>query len=206
MKKFAFFYLIISIFAFAEVADVSFVLKGGYSPWGNYKETVDGVESKTTVSNSIVAYGELYARSKTFDNFYFGAGAGYLRAGTLGEALLGSTDLGVDYMPIYLIFQYEPESEHYFDYLMYLTLRTGISYERDMGRIKEDAGFSASYSTASPYAGLSWGFEKSGFLIEAFYDFNIGAAANLTELGKTILMQTRRIGFNLGYRFNSAYR
>lgn len=206
MKKFAFFYLIISIFTFAEVADVSFVLKGGYSPYGFYKETVNGTESTTTLTGSFSSYAEIHARSKTFDNFYFGAGAGYLRAGTLGDSLSGSTNLGVDYFPIYLVLQYEPLSEHYMDFLMHFALRAGVSYEKDRGRIKNDAGFSASYSTASPYLGLSWGFEKSGIIIEAFYDFNIGASTNLTKLGDTILMQSRRMGLNLGYRFNSAYR
>lgn len=206
MKKFTFFYLLFSILTYAEVVDVSFVLKGGYAPLGFYKETVAGVTSKTTVSNSLNGALEIHSRTKSFDNMYFGAGAAYLRSGTLGESLLGSNELGVDYFPIYFLIQYEPKSYHYFDFLMYFTARGGISYERDMGRIKEDAGFSTSYSTASPYAGFSWGFEKEGIMAEAFYDFNIGAAANLTELGDIILMQTRRIGINVGYRFNSSNR
>lgn len=206
MKNFAFFYLLLTLFTYAEVVDVSFVVKGGYAPLGFYKETVDGTESKTTVSNSLSAALELHSRSKSFDNFYYGAGLAYLGSGTLGDPLLGSTDLGVDYFPVYFFLQYEPQSAHYFDFLMYLTLRGGVSYERDMGRIAEDANFSTSYSAASPYAGISWGFEKEGIMLEAFYDFNIGAAANLTDLGKTILMQTRRIGLSLGYRFNSSNR
>ena len=57
-----------------------------------------------------------------------------------------------------------------------------------------------------PYGGLSWGFEKENFMLEAFYDFNIGASANITPIGDIILMQTRRIGLSLGYRINSGYR
>jgi hypothetical protein len=38
MKKFTFIYLLLFGFAYSEVADVSFVMKGGYSPLGFYKQ------------------------------------------------------------------------------------------------------------------------------------------------------------------------
>lgn len=211
MKKFIFIYLTLFSFSYSEIADVSFVMKGGYSPLGFYKQNItsqDGEDSedKTTVTNTLTANIELHSRSKSLENFYYGAGLGYIGSGTLADSIDGSDKLGVDYFPVYLFLQYEPESEHYFDFLMYFALRAGVSYERDQGRISESAGFSNVFSTPSPYGGISWGFEKENFMIEAFYDFNIGASANITPVGDIILMQTRRIGINIGYRVNSGYR
>ena len=211
MKKFAFIYLLLFGFAYSEIADVSFVMKGGYSPLGFYKQNLtvqDGedLDDKTTVSNTFTANLELHSRSKSLENFYYGAGLGYIGSGTLADSIGGSDKLGVDYFPIYFLLQYEPESEHYFGFLMYFSLRGGISYERDQGRISDNAGFANVFSTPSPYGGLSWGFEKENFMLEAFYDFNIGASANITPIGDIILMQTRRIGLSLGYRINSGYR
>lgn len=207
MKKFIFLFFMINLMIFGAFADVSYVFKGGYAPLGFYTEIVGDNESKTTLSNSLSAFAELQARSNLLENFYYGGGIGYLSSGTLGEALLGSDKLGVDYYPIYLMFQYEPQSYHYSDLLMYFNFRYGFSYEVDRGRIKESAGFPTSYSTASPYGGISWGFEKAGFLLEAFYDFNVGASANLTNsTGETLIMNSRRIGVNLGYRVNNGNR
>lgn len=214
MKKFVFFYLLLITFAYSEIADVSFVVKGGYAPLGYYTESLSGSLSyteQTTLTNSLTAFLELQSRSKSLDNFYYGAGIGYIGDGTLGKALLGNTLLGVDYYPLYFFLQYEPESEHYFDFLMYLSFRTGLSYEKDKGRLSGSTGFGSTFSTMSPYFGFSWGFEKNGIIVEAFYDFNYGASANLTDLGDaqlgdSIIMQTRRIGVNVGYRFNSGYR
>lgn len=212
MKKFAFIYLLLFGFIYSEIADVSFVMKGGYSPLGFYKQSLTDdstgttTEDKTTVSNSLTANLELHSRSKSLDNFYYGAGLGYIGSGTLADSIDGSDKLGVDYFPIYFLLQYEPESEHYFGFLMYFSLRGGISYERDQGRISDNAGFANVFSTPSPYGGISWGFEKENFMLEAFYDFNIGASANITPIGDIILMQTRRIGLSLGYRVNSGYR
>lgn len=207
MKKFIFLFFTINLIILGAFADVSYVIKGGYAPLGFYSETVSGTESKTTLNNSITAFAELQARSKFWDNFYYGGGIGYIGSGTLGKELLGSDELGVDYFPIYLMFQYEPSSYHYSDLLMYFNFRYGFSYEMDKGRIKESAGFPSSYSAASPYGGISWGFEKNGFLAEAFYDFNVGASVNLTNIsGETIIMNSRRIGINLGYRINNGNR
>jgi len=212
MKKFAFIYLLLFGFVYSEVADVSFVMKGGYSPLGFYKQTLTDdatgttTEDKTTVSNTLTANLELHSRSKSLENFYYGAGLGYIGSGTLADSIDGSNEVGVDYFPIYLFLQYEPESEHYFGFLMYFSLRAGVSYERDQGRISENAGFANVFSTPSPYGGISWGFEKENLMVEAFYDFNIGASANITPIGDMIIMQSRRIGLSLGYRINSGYR
>ena len=212
MKKFTFIYLLLFSFIYSEIADVSFVMKGGYSPLGFYKQTLTNndtgtsIEEKSAVTSTITANFELHSRSKSLENFYYGAGLGYIGSGTLADPVDGSNKVGVDYFPIYLFLQYEPESEHYFDFLMYFTIRGGISYVRDQGRSSENGGFGSGFSTSSPYGGFSWGFEKENLMIEAFYDFNIGASANITPIGDMIIMQSRRIGLSLGYRINSGYR
>ncbi len=108
MKKFTFIYLLLFGFAYSEIADVSFVMKGGYSPLGFYKQNLtvqDGedLDDKTTVSNTFTANLELHSRSKSLENFYYGAGLGYIGSGTLADSIGGSDKLGVDYFPIYFI-------------------------------------------------------------------------------------------------------
>lgn len=209
MKKFIFFYLLLIGFAYGEIADVSFVIKAGYAPYGFYTESLSGTSSyteKVNLTNSIDGKLELHSRSKSFESLYYGVGFAYIGSGTLSKSLLNSTSLGVDYYPFYFFLQNEVESNHYPGWEMFFNFRAGLSYEKDKGRIKGDAGFSSALATPSPYAGLSWGFEQSNFIAEVFYDLNIGASANLTEFGDTILMQSSRIGLSLGCRLNSGYR
>lgn len=212
MKKIIIFYLSLISLSFGEISDVSFVLKGGFTPLGFYEQSVKDdttkttTKDKTTMSNGLNVNLEFQSRSKTFDNFYYGVGLGYLQSPSLKDEIGGISELGVDYFPVYFLLQYEPESEYYFEFLMYFSMRAGISYERDIGRLKESTSFGNIFSTPSPYLGFSWGFEKENLMVEAFYDFNVGASANLTPIGDYITMNSRRIGLSVGMRLNASDR
>ncbi len=212
MKKFIFLlFILLHTIIIAEVADISFILKGGLSPIGYYKEvlttpTLD-IEQTEYVKNSLNLKLEFHGRSNLFQSLFWGAGVGYIGSGTLENSINGSTELGVDYFPIYLLLQTQYNSNYYYEWDMFFAIKGGLSYERDKGRIGTNSGLTNILSSPSPYFGLAFGFESYNMILEFFYDLNIGASTDLTELGKSnLIMKSDRIGINLGYRFNSSWK
>lgn len=212
MKKLIF--LIIFTFPavlLAEVADTSFIIKGGTSLYGVFyenlsSETLD-VEDQAQIERNYNLKVEFHGRSKWFNSLYWGAGVGYIYSGTLSESLGGSDKVGIDYYPIYLLLHAQYESYHYYDWDFFFTLKGGVSYEKDKGRMTGASGFSSHIvSVPSPYFGAAFGFEKNNFIIEFFYDLTAGASTDVSNVGDGVLITKQDIlGVNLGYRINSGW-
>lgn len=212
MKKFIFFmFLISSSFIFAEVADISFILKGGYSPFGIYGEPLEGTTEDTIyLRQSVNVKAEFHSRSKTFDSLYWGAGIGYIGQGTLDEELGGTTNLNVDYYPIYLLLHIQYPSHHYYDWDMFFAFRGGLAYAKDKGRLSSNSNIKDPLEVPSPYFGFGFGFERNNFILEFFYDLNAGATVDKYYDSNDddvdfLTLWSHRFGVNVGYRFNSSW-
>lgn len=223
-KKLFFLFTIISISLFSEVSDVSFVLKGGYNILGRYTEAdsfgeigkLFSPEDNTKLTGSYHVKGEFHSRSRRFRGLFWGAGVGYMGGGSLDPSVGGSSKLGIDYFPLYLLMHLQFQSNYYYDWDMYFSNRLGISYVMDRGRLGDNE-ITEPLSTPTPYIGGAFGFERQNFIIEFFFDAVAGASVNkevdLSDLDEFdiedsiafLALWNYRMGISIGYRFNSGW-
>lgn len=227
MKKFILLlvsFLIINITSLSAyfISDNSYIVKFGSPVLGTFVEDITGSSGESEIESAIEPFSsynltvEMHTRLELFNNTFLGAGFSYIPAsGTVdtrtltpsdsSSALVTEQNIGIDYIPIYLMLQYKFDSTFYPDEDMFLNFKLGLSIERISDEWKEaatDLGIENIAEAPSPFISLGLGFEYNSFIFEIDYQYTASAAANLSDSTQNWVSYTNRINLNIGYRFN----